>query len=148
MSKDINIKIEKNYVPYNCLHLFSLKVASVGIVLVSAIMVINGAVDMATMLMMAIFSFVIFGHIESINNAAHVLEIIDATLDKLDNIENAEFIDKNSKDIELSTYDIKFEDVTFAYEKREVLKKYIIHYTREYHYSNCWSFRKWKINYM
>lgn len=122
MSKDINIKIEKNYVPYNCLHLFSLKVASVGIVLVSAIMVINGAVDMATMLMMAIFSFVIFGHIESINNAAHVLEIIDAILDKLDNIENAEFIDKNSKDIELSTYDIKFEDVTFAYEKREVLK--------------------------
>lgn len=122
MSKDINIKIEKNYVPYNCLHLFALKAASVGIVLASAIMATNGAMDIPTMLMMAIFSFVIFGHIEAINNAAHVLEIIDATLDKLDSIENAEFIDKNSKDMELSAYDIQFKDVTFAYEKREILK--------------------------
>lgn len=122
MSKDINMKIEKNYVPYNCLHLFVLKAASVGIVLASAIMATNGAMDIPTMLMMAIFSFVIFGHIEAINNAAHVLEIIDATLDKLDSIGNAEFIDKNSKDMELSTYDIQFKDVTFAYEKREILK--------------------------
>jgi len=122
MSKDINMKIEKNYVPYNCLHLFVLKAASVGIVLASAIMATNGAMDIPTMLMMAIFSFVIFGHIEAINNAAHVLEIIDATLDKLDSIENAEFIDKNSKDMELSAYDIQFKDATFAYEKREILK--------------------------
>lgn len=122
MSKDINMKIEKNYVPYNCLHLFVLKAASVGIVLASAIMATNGAMDIHTMLMMAIFSFVIFGHIEAINNAAHVLEIIDATLDKLDSIGNAEFIDKNSKDMELSAYDIQFKDVTFAYEKREILK--------------------------
>ncbi|ARC86043.1 ABC transporter family protein [Clostridium argentinense CDC 2741] len=122
MSKDINMKIEKNYVPYNCLHLFVLKAASVGIVLASAIMATNGAMDIPTMLMMAIFSFVIFGHIEAINNAAHVLEIIDATLDKLDSIGNVEFIDKNSKDMELSAYDIQFKDVTFAYEKREILK--------------------------
>lgn len=122
MSKDINIKIEKNYVPYNCLHLFVLKAASVGIVLASAIMAVNGSMDIPTMLMMAIFSFVIFGHIETINNAAHVLKIIDATLDKLDSIENAEFIDKNSKEVELFKYDIEFEDVTFAYEKRDVLK--------------------------
>lgn len=122
MSKDINIKIEKDYVPYNCLHLFVLKFASVAMVLVSAIMAVKGAMDIATMLMMAIFSFVIFGHIETINNAAHVLKIIDATLDKLNAIESADFIDQNSKDIKLSTYDINFKNVTFGYEKRDVLK--------------------------
>ncbi len=103
MSKDINIKIEKDYVPYNCLHLFVLKLASVVMVFASAVMAVNGVMDIPTMLMMAIFSFVIFGHIETINNAAHVLKIIDATLDKLNAIENAEFIDQNSKDIKLST---------------------------------------------
>ncbi|AJQ28942.1 ABC transporter ATP-binding protein [Pelosinus fermentans] len=122
MSKDINVKTEKNYVPYNCLHLFALKAASVGIVLASALLAANGAMDIPTMLMMAIFSFIIFGHVEQLNNAAHVLKIIDATLDKLAGIENAEFIDKDSKDVELSTYDIQFQDVTFAYEKRTVLK--------------------------
>ncbi|KRU28389.1 ABC transporter ATP-binding protein [Clostridium sporogenes] len=122
MSKDINIKIEKDYVSYNCLHLFVLKLASVVMVLASAIMAVNGIMDIPTMLMMAIFSFVIFGHIETINNAAHVLKIIDATLDKLNAIKSADFIDKNSKDIKLSKYDIKFKNVTFGYEKRDVLK--------------------------
>lgn len=122
MSKDINIKIEKDYVFYNCLHLFVLKLASVVMVLASAIMAVNGIMDIPTMLMMAIFSFVIFGHIETINNAAHVLKIIDATLDKLNAIKSADFIDKNSKDIKLSKYDIKFKNVTFGYEKRDVLK--------------------------
>ncbi|MDU1320864.1 MAG: ABC transporter ATP-binding protein [Clostridium botulinum] len=122
MSKDINIKIEKDYVSYNCLHLFVLKLASVAMVLLSAIMAVNEAMDIPIMLMMAIFSFVIFGHIETINNAAHVLKIIDATLDKLNAIESADFIDQNSKDIKLSTYDINFKNVTFGYEKRDVLK--------------------------
>lgn len=122
MSKDINIKIEKDYVPYNCLHLFVLKLASVVMVLASAIMAVNGIMDIPTMLMMSIFSFVIFGHIETINNAAHVLKIIDATLDKLNAIESANFIDQNSKDIKLSKYDIKFKNVTFGYEKRDVLR--------------------------
>ncbi|WP_330583641.1 ABC transporter ATP-binding protein [Geosporobacter ferrireducens] len=121
MSKDINIKIEKNYVPYNCLHLFALKAASVGIFLLSALQAADGTMDIPTMLMMAIFSFVIFGHIEAVNGATHVLKIIDATMDKLEDIENAEFIDKDGKDIEIFTYDIQFKDVTFAYEKRNVL---------------------------
>ena len=120
-SRDINIKIEKNYVPYNCLHLFALKAASVGIVLASALLAANGAMDIPTMLMMLMFSFVIFGHVEAANGAIHVLKIIDATMDKLEGIENAEFIDEDGRSVKLGAYDIRFEDVTFAYEKRNVL---------------------------
>jgi ATP-binding cassette subfamily B protein IrtB len=122
MSKNINIKIEKNYVPYNCLHQLALKAASVAIVLVAAILVVHGAMVIPTMLMMAIFSFAIFGHIETVNNSVHVLEIINATLDKLAAIEGVQFIDQDSRDIQISTYDIQFQNVTFAYEKRDVLK--------------------------
>jgi ATP-binding cassette subfamily B protein IrtB len=122
MSKDINIKIEKNYVPYNCLHQFALKAASVAIVITAAILAAKGAMEIPTMLMMTIFSFVIFGHIEAVNNAVHVLEIIDATLDKLANIERAQFIDQESRELKITTYDIEFKNVTFAYEKQDVLK--------------------------
>lgn len=41
-SKNINIKIEKSFTPFNCLHLFSLKLASVGLVLVTAWMTCHG----------------------------------------------------------------------------------------------------------
>lgn len=123
MSKEINIKIEKNYVPYNTLHQFALKAASVGIVAVSALLAARGVMDLPTMLMMSIFSFVIFGHVESVNNAAHVLEVIDVTLDKLEDIEQAEGSDRNSRDLALSAYDISFREVSFAYDdQRDVLK--------------------------
>ena len=121
-SKNINIKIEVEYMPFNCLHLFSLKAASVAIVAVAAMLTYNGSMELPTMLMLDMFSFMIFGSVEAMNNAAHVLEIIDATLDKLERIEHADIIDKGGKDISLQNTDIAFRDVTFSYDKVPVLQ--------------------------
>ena len=121
-SKNINIKIEVEYMPFNCLHLFSLKAASVAIVAIAAWLTANGGMDLSTMLMLDMFSFMIFGSVESMNNAAHVLEIIDATLDKLERIEHADIIDKDGKDISLQNTNIAFRDVTFSYDKVPVLQ--------------------------
>lgn len=121
-SKKTNIKIEVEYMPFNCLHLFSLKAASIAIVAVAALLTYNGSMELPTMLMLDMFSFMIFGSVEAINNAAHVLEVIDATLDKLDGIEHADIIDKDGKDISLQNTDIAFRDVTFSYDKVPVLQ--------------------------
>ena len=121
-SKQINIKIEVEYMPFNCLHLFSLKAASIAIVAVAALLTYNGSMALPTMLMLDMFSFMIFGSVEAMNNAAHVLEVIDATLNKLDGIEHADIIDKDGKDVPLRNTDIAFHDVTFSYDKTPVLK--------------------------
>ena len=73
------------------------------------------------MLMLDMFSFVLFNHLEKVNSAIHVIEVINATLDKLDSIQKAEEIDKNGKDISLDAYDIEFQNVSFAYDKKTVL---------------------------
>ena len=121
-SKDINIKIEKEFTLFNSFHVISLKIASIAIVCVAGIMANNGTMDIATMIMMVIFSFVIFGNVEVVHDAIHVLEIIDETMDKLDKINSAEFIDEDCENKEVSSYDIEFDNVTFAYDKKEVLK--------------------------
>lgn len=121
-SRNINIKIEKEYMPFNCLHLFVLKAASVGIVAISALLTVRGLLTLPTMLMLDIFSFVIFNSIEVVNNAAHVLEIIDTTLSKLERIKKTPFIDEDGKDMRLKRYDIQFEDVSFAYDEKPILK--------------------------
>lgn len=121
-SKMVNIRIEKEFVPFNCLHLLALKLASVLIVLISAWFVLNGGMELPVMLMMAMFSFTIFGHVESINDAAHILGIIDSTFDKLEKIERAEFIDREGKDIPIDSYDIQFDHVSFGYDIREVIR--------------------------
>ena len=121
-SKKINIKIEVEYMPFNCLHLFSLKAASIAIVAAAAWLTYNGSMELPTMLMLDMFSFMIFGSVEAMNNAAHVLEVIDATLDKLDGIEHADIIDRDGKDIPLQNTDIAFRNVTFSYDKVPVLQ--------------------------
>ena len=119
--KDVNIKIELENCPYNCLHQFVLKAASVGIIAVSAYLTYTRKMDVNIMLMMDMFSFVMFSQIEPLSNAIHVIEVVNKTLDKLEKIENADIIDKDGQNIELKRYDIKFSDVCFSYDKKQIL---------------------------
>ena len=64
----INIKIELDYVWANGLHQLSLKLASVGIVLVSAFLTVQETMPLYIFLMMAVFSFTIFARVELVQN--------------------------------------------------------------------------------
>jgi len=61
------------------------------------------------------------GSVENINDAAHMLGLIDSAMNKLEALENAEYIDQDGKDITPTSYDITFQDVSFGYDKRTVL---------------------------
>ncbi len=122
MGKEINVKIEKDYMPYNSFHLLSLHMASTGIIAVSAWLAMNETIPLSTMVMMVIFSFVIFNQVEAMNSAFHVLKVIDATLDKLEEINEIEFLDKDGKEINLEKFNIQFTNVSFGYEQRQVIK--------------------------
>ena len=119
--KDVNIKIELENCPYNCLHHFVLKAASVGIIAVSAYLTYTRKMDVNIMIMMDMFSFVMFSQIEPLSNAIHVIEVVNKTLDKLEKIEKADIIDKGGQNIELKRHDIKFSDVCFSYDKKQIL---------------------------
>ena len=119
--KDVNIKIELENCPYNCLHQFVLKAASVGIIAVSAYLTYTRKMDVNIMLMMDMFSFVMFNQIEPLSNAIHVIEVVNKTLDKLEKIEKADIIDKGGQNIELKRHGIKFSDVCFSYDKKQIL---------------------------
>ncbi|WP_166240190.1 ABC transporter ATP-binding protein [Paenibacillus turpanensis] len=117
----INVKIEKEFVPANCLHQLALKAASVGVTAVSAILTVQGGLSVPVFLMLAVFSFILFNHVEQINNATHVLQIIRATLDKQDDMKRVQLIDEDGKDMQVKAYSIELNQVSFAYEHREVL---------------------------
>ena len=55
--KDIHIKVERGYTPYNCLHLFVLKLASMGIVLVCAWQALQGQMSISVFLMFVLFLY-------------------------------------------------------------------------------------------
>lgn len=120
-SKDINIKIEKGFTPFNCLHLFALKLASVGLVMITAWMTVGGQMSLPVMLMFCMFSFTIFGSVETINDSAHILGVIDSAMNKLEKVEQVEYIDQDGSDITPDGYGIEFQNVSFGYDSREIL---------------------------
>lgn len=75
------------------------------------------------LLLMAMFAFFMFGGVEAINDSAHVLGMIDTAMNKIDRLEQAEFIDVAGKDLTIDSYDICFEHVDFGYTK----EKQVIH---------------------
>ncbi|HIA6685705.1 TPA: ABC transporter ATP-binding protein [Staphylococcus aureus] len=121
-SKRVNTKIEMQYIPFNLLHLLSLKVTSILIVLVACLLFIHNSIDLPTFIMISIFSFVIFDSVENINSAAHVLEIIDMTLEDIEKIKSAQELDKKGKDLTIENDDIAFENVNFSYDDKQVIK--------------------------
>lgn len=119
--KDINLKIMHGFVPNNCLHLFALKIASVLLILISGIFTIQGNLTISIFLLIAMFAFMVFGAVENMNDSVHMLGLIDTSMDKLENIENAEFIDEAGRDFSIASYNIDFTDVSFGYGEIEVL---------------------------
>ena len=119
--KDINLKIMHGFVPNNCLHLLALKIASVLLILISGIFTIQGNLTISIFLLIAMFAFMIFGAVENMNDSVHMLGLIDTSMDKLENIENAEFIDEAGRDFSIASYNIDFTEVSFGYGEIEVL---------------------------
>ena len=120
-NKAIRIKNEFGFVPWNCLHLFALRAASVGLVLTAGQQALVGALTIPYFLMIALFSFTIFGSVEAINDAAHVLSVTDSVLDRLEELEHTDFIDKDGREITPEKFDVALSHVSFGYGQREVL---------------------------
>lgn len=121
-SKNINIKIELEYAVFNFLHMLSLKVTSAGMVAYSAVRCFDGSMDFSIMVFVDILSFVVFASAEGFSSAFHVFHVIDHTLDKLDRLTHAQFIDETGKDKNPDHFDISFEDVSFSYQDKPVIK--------------------------
>ena len=65
-SRDINLKIEWGYIPYNALHLLALKTASVCIVIAAFYLGFSGQLDFTYMMFVILLSFHVFGSLEPI----------------------------------------------------------------------------------
>lgn len=115
-SRDIRLKIEWGFIPSNCLHLLSLKAASVALAGAACWLGLTGELELPMMLMFCFFSFSIFAGLEPISDSAHVLSVINNAMDQLDALREGHYIDQNGRDIPLERYDIVFDHVNFGYE--------------------------------
>ena len=122
-AKRIALKIEWGFIPYNCLHLFALKAASVWMIISVMYAGLAGDMDLKFVIVVAFLSMSVFGSVEPIADSAHVLAVINNALDKLEDISEGSLLDDKGRNIKPDRYDIEFKNVDFSYDKkRQILK--------------------------
>jgi len=114
-AKNIALKIEWGFIPYNCLHIFALKAASVCMLLTIMYAGIDGKIDLTTMLIVSLLSMSIFNSVEPIADSAHVLSVINNAFDKMKIFSEASLMDAEGEDITPRDYGITFKNVEFSY---------------------------------
>ena len=125
-ARKIALKIEWGFIPFNCLHLFALKLS--GIVMIIFVMAagLSGNLSLPMVLVFSLLSLTVFHSLEPIADSAHILSVINNAMDQIEALSPDNYIDEDGKDISPSGYDIHFEQVQFSYgkgeEKRNVMK--------------------------
>ncbi|MCR4655169.1 MAG: ABC transporter ATP-binding protein/permease [Lachnospiraceae bacterium] len=127
-AKRIALKIEWGFIPYNCLHIFALKAASVWMIIAVMYAGLAGKLALPMVLIVTFLSMSIFNSVEPIADSAHVLSVINNAFDKMEMFSDSNLIDVDGEVIKPESYDIVFKNVDFSYsnavstENRKVLK--------------------------
>ncbi len=119
--KDARIAIEYGFTAPATLHRTILTVASVMLPAVACGALMAGRLELWMFVGIVLVSTTIFTSIIKLSDASHMFADLDDSLDRIQAIEEAEFIDEDGRDVQLDKFDIAFEDVSFSYDGREVI---------------------------
>ena len=117
-----NIGLEMAFVPPITIQQAILRVFSVLVVLLSAFMYFCGALELQNCLMFIVSSFFVYSALETAGSLSSMLRNLDYSIDKVNDLENAPTMDVEGKDIVPDSHDIVFNNVSFAYDKKDILK--------------------------
>ncbi|HCW53817.1 MAG TPA: multidrug ABC transporter ATP-binding protein [Clostridium sp.] len=118
-----NIKLTYACVPVNGLQDLILKIFSTLMMIYTIHLYINGALPLVDGVIFVISSFMIFGDLENAGNMASLLQMLGASMDTANTIDDTPVMDTDGKDIKVKSTDIIFDNVDFSYGDRKILDK-------------------------
>ncbi len=98
-----------------------LQMGSLGLILISIIMTLNGAMSLMVGITMILISLVIFNELKASGTYSSLLRAISESMDKVEAIMNEKDMKDEGKAINPINHDIELKDVSFSYDKKVVL---------------------------
>lgn len=120
-NKEINIKLEKTFIPYSCLQSLVLKFFGIGMIFLSVALYLSGSMELMNCLLLVISSFMVYAQLETAGNYSSLLRILDISMDKINKVFESPVMDIDGKVITPKTHTIKGENITFRYENKNVI---------------------------
>ena len=81
-----------------------------------------GTMSVANALMAVIMSFLVFAQIQSAGSGLSLLRVVSSSIDHAQKMDDIPRLDERGQDLTLKKHDIVFENVSFSYENKEVLR--------------------------
>ena len=116
-----NLKLTKASVPYDAIKQAVVRVFSVLLLLASVWFWLDGSLPLAYGLILVIASFMVFNDLENAGNMASLLQMLAASMDTANSIDDTPVMDEKGADITPNSSEIVFDKVDFSYADRKIL---------------------------
>ena len=123
----INTDMEKTLIPRITVQSYIAKLTGVAMVACSCAFYCGGSMDALTAVVMVISSFIIYASLETAGNYSALLRVVDVSVDRAQEILDTPQMDISGEVISPDTKDIAAQDITFSYEKRNVIDGISLH---------------------
>lgn len=117
-----NFKLERKRIPYNVLEQIVLRMVAVAAILLSIWLFLHGEMSLFTCLMMVVSAFLVYSELESAGEMFFMLPMIDASIDRVEEIDRAPRMDEGGSVQTPKQRDISFEHVDFSYGDRKIIQ--------------------------
>ena len=117
-----NFKLERKRIPYNVLEQIVLRVTAVVAILLSIWFFLQGSMTLFACLMVVVSAFLVYSELESAGEMFFMLPMIDASIDRVEEIDCAPRMDEGGSVQTPKHCDISFEHVDFSYGERKIIR--------------------------
>lgn len=116
-----NSAMELKLIPFMTLQSFWLKAMGTIIVLSSVLLYLGGQMELLTCLIMIISSYLIYAQLDNAGKYSALLRTVDVSVRQAQEILDTPQMDISGEDISPSSFNIKAENISFAYEQKNII---------------------------
>lgn len=120
-NEEVNVKLEKTFVPYTSLQSLVLKLFGIAMIFLTVTLYVSGSMELVSCLLLVISSFMVYAQLDTAGNYSALLRVLDLSMDKINKIFETPLMDAGGKAIKPKACAIKGEHVTFRYENKKVI---------------------------
>lgn len=123
-SCDVMLHFEESHTPWQRGILLASTLGSVAVMSLAVVLCYSGLLDVARFIMFMLFVFEVFGPLKALYGQSTRLTVMNSCMDRIEDVFNQVELDDQGKLPlpESGKYEIEFDNVSFAYDKTEVLQ--------------------------
>lgn len=120
-NKNSNLALERLFTPYTMAQGIVLQVFGIGIIVAAVSFWLLGSMSLVNALMAVIMSFLVFAQIQSAGSGLSLLRVVSSSIEHAESMDAMPQLDEKGKEITPENHTITFENVSFSYDKKEIL---------------------------